>query len=78
MPACKEAFLFMGNLDVINPTLSANGGTAINKYNYYWSSTEASEGSALTVYLSSSGPASIGDMMDAPEGDTYVRAMYAF
>lgn len=78
MPACKEAFLFMGNLDVINPTLSANGGTAINKYNYYWSSTEASEGSALTVYLNGSTPASMGDMMDAPEGDTYVRAMYAF
>lgn len=78
MPACKEAFLFMGSLDVINPTLSANGGTAINKYDYYWSSTEASEGSALTVYLNGSVPGSIGDMMDNPEGDTYVRAMYAF
>lgn len=80
MPACDEVYAFMRNSTAINATLAANGGTKIT--DYYWTSTESdsSEGTeALYAYFSGGGKvSSYADFKDAPEDDTYVRAMYAF
>lgn len=79
MPALSEVYLFLKAKSVIDPVLTANGGTAIT--NYYWSSTEASEDetAALYGYLNYKGvPASYSDFKDNPEDDMMVRAMYQF
>ena len=81
-PAVYEVEYFMLNKDAVNKTLKEHGGTPVD--DYYWSSTEAAEDetAAFYVYFSSYGlngvTSSMGDMKDAPEGDTYVRAMYEF
>ena len=81
MPAINEGQAWLAVRDEINPTITANGGTAIT--DYYWSSTEGEEDSTQAIYFyvssfSDSGVSSYGDWKDYPEGDTYVRAIYAF
>lgn len=81
MPAINEGQAWLAIRDELNPTITANGGTAIT--DYYWSSTEGEEDStqAIYFYVSSfgeNGVSSYGDWKDNPEGDTYVRAIYAF
>lgn len=79
LPAVDEVYSFLNNIDKVNKTLEAHGGTPVS--DYYWTSTESdnSEGAeALYGYLSGGKAASYADFKDNPEGDTYARAMYAF
>lgn len=81
MPAINEVQGFLQAKALIDPALTANGGTAVSGSNWYWSSTEGedSEGSsAICGYITSSGVGSYGEWKDQPEDDTYVRAVYAF
>lgn len=81
MPAINEVQGFLLAKALIDPVLTANGGTAVSGSNWYWSSTEGedSEGSsAICGYITSSGVGSYGEWKDQPEDDTYVRAVYAF
>lgn len=81
MPAINEVQGFLLAKALIDPALTANGGTAVSGSNWYWSSTEGedSEGSsAICGYITSSGVGSYGEWKDQPEDDTYVRAVYAF
>ena len=81
MPAINEVQGFLLAKALIDPALTANGGTAVSGSNWYWSSTEGedSEGSsAICGYITSSSVGSYGEWKDQPEDDTYVRAVYAF
>lgn len=81
-PAIQEGEDFMNAMEKINPVIKANGGQEISKYDYYWSSTEVSEGSegqeALYFYWSNNSSSSYSDFKNYPEGDTYVRAICSF
>lgn len=83
MPSIYEGEAWFAIMDQLNPTISEHGGTIISDSDYFWSSTEGLEDSTQALYFyasafSDTGVSSYGDWKDYPEGDTYVRAIYAF
>lgn len=83
MPSIIEGEAWFAIMDQLNPTISEHGGTTISSSDYFWSSTEGEEDSTQAMYFyassfSDTGVSSYGDWKDYPEGDTYVRAIYAF
>ncbi len=83
MPSIYEGEAWFAIMDQLNPTISEHGGTIISDSDYFWSSTEGLEDSTQAIYFyasafSDTGVSSYGDWKDYPEGDTYVRAIYAF
>ena len=83
MPAVDEGIEFVTKATILNPILTANGGTSIkdSAYDWYWSSTEGEsdpESEVLCFYGGTSGGHSYGDFKRHPEYDNLVRAVHKF
>ena len=71
LPSSDELTFILNNINVINPVLSANGGTNVNQNAQYWSSTESTNGDA---FMGQS-----GYLYTAPKSfAVHVRAIRAF
>ncbi len=71
LPSPNECYEVYLNIAVVNPAITANGGTAVS--GLYWTSKESSQSSAATKYMTSAGGGG------SIKGNTYkIRAIRAF
>lgn len=83
LPACNEGIELVTKASILNPILTANGGTTIkdSAYDWYWSSTEgesAPEAEVICFYGGTSSGHSYGDFKRYPEYDNLTRAVRKF
>lgn len=83
LPACNEGIELVTKAGILNPILTANGGTTIkdSAYDWYWSSTEgesAPDAEVICFYGGTSSGHSYGDFKRYPEYDNLTRAVRKF
>ncbi len=83
LPACNEGIELVTKAGILNPILTANGGTTIkdSDIDWYWSSTEgesAPEAEVICFFGGTGNGHSYGDFKRYPEYDNLTRAVHKF
>ncbi len=83
LPACNEGVELVTKASILNPILTANGGTAIkdSDMDWYWSSTEgesAPEAEVICFFGGTRSGHTYGDFKRYPEYDNLTRAVHKF